>query len=342
MLKDHKLDKIFTALTRSSKIHNLTTYIENTAGDASWHKGYGGKNIDSPMAMASITKLFITTCVAQLVQSGEIHLDDPITKYLKAEVVDGLHVYKGVDYSTSLTLGDLLFQISGLPDYFFGGREPFDTAIKKQDRFIPFDEMLAIAKSMKKQFAPRKPGRAFYADINFDLLGIILENIYGTPLSGIYREKIFRPLGLGSTYVVTSEQDKVPDVYHHHRIIKVTKFLMSCPASGGGITTARELMVFIKAFWGGELFDKSILPMLDDPKRLQMTYGPIRYAGGYMHIHAAMPLQKGVTLVGHSGSTGSFSFYCPQKELFFVGDTNQASSPAIPISFLMRLALAAR
>ena len=44
-------------------------------------------------------------------------------------------------------------------------------------------------------------------------------------------------------------------------------------------------------------------------------------------------------LTGHSGSTGSFAFYYPDKELFFVGDFNQMKYPALPIRFVMQLAM---
>jgi hypothetical protein len=47
-------------------------------------------------------------------------------------------------------------------------------------------------------------------------------------------------------------------------------------------------------------------------------------------------------LIGHSGSTGSFAFYYPSKELFFVGDVNQMADPSIPIRLSMQLAIAAK
>jgi hypothetical protein len=45
-------------------------------------------------------------------------------------------------------------------------------------------------------------------------------------------------------------------------------------------------------------------------------------------------------LIGHSGSTGSFAFYYPYKDLFFVGDVNQMSNPALPIRLVIKLAMA--
>lgn len=44
-------------------------------------------------------------------------------------------------------------------------------------------------------------------------------------------------------------------------------------------------------------------------------------------------------LLGHSGSTGSFAFYYPDKDLFIVGDLNQMDNPALQIRLAMQLAM---
>ncbi|PFR24044.1 hypothetical protein COK19_18885 [Bacillus cereus] len=37
--------------------------VENTNGNFLYSNGYEGKNIDTPLLMSSITKLFTTTCI---------------------------------------------------------------------------------------------------------------------------------------------------------------------------------------------------------------------------------------------------------------------------------------
>lgn len=44
-------------------------------------------------------------------------------------------------------------------------------------------------------------------------------------------------------------------------------------------------------------------------------------------------------LIGHTGSTGSFAFYYPLKDLFIVGDVNQMANPALPIRLIIKLAM---
>ena len=118
--------------------------------------------------------------------------------------------------------------------------------------------------------------------------------------------------------------------------------MASAAESGDSITTARELMIFLKAFFNGTFFPKSSFKKLSKYGKLQITMGPINYGGGYMQI----PLKSIYTffmgkgeLICHSGATGSFAFYYPDKDLYFVGDFNQMASPGIPIRFLMKLAM---
>ena len=202
--------------------------------------------------------------------------------------------------------------------------------------------MISTAKLIKPKFEPKKKGRSYYADINFDLLGKIIENITHLSLSEVFQEFICDPLNLINTYIITSETDFAPKTYYRDKSISVVKFLKSCPASGGAVTTSEELMIFLKAFWGGRLFDKKIFDELKKHNPLQITFGGIHYAGGYMHINSGISLTKRNRLIGHSGSTGSFAFYCPETSLFFVGDVNQISNPSIPIRLVMGLEINTR
>lgn len=120
---------------------------------------------------------------------------------------------------------------------------------------------------------------------------------------------------------------------------------MSSRGSGGCVTTAYEMMIFLKAFFGGGLFDISILDELSSYNRLQTSMWPICYGSGYMRIPlnglTTLFMGKG-ELKGHSGSTGSFAFYYPTKDLFIVGDLNQMKTPSLPVRLSMRIAMMAK
>lgn len=337
-----KIEQTFKKATSSKQIHEGVLYIENTDGDFSYNYGYGGKDIDSPLLMASITKLFTTTCILALQERGRLSLDDKVTLYFDNAVLSGLHVYGGIDYSFDLTLSDLLFQISGLPDVFEEGKENAKRRAVMEDFYITFEEQMELVKKLKPHFIPRAKRKAYYADINFDLLGEIIEIATNTRLADAYKKYIFEPLALESTYLPEDENDFIPNIYYKDKSIYRPKVIRSSRASGGCITTARELMIFMKAFFGGKLFNNVIFEKLTASNKLQESMGPIFYGSCYMRI----PLDGLITLfmgkgelMGHSGSTGSFAFYYPVKDLFMVGDLNQMGNAALPIRLSMKLAM---
>lgn len=336
-----KIEKLFNQVTKGKNIFEGAILIENSSGDFSYSTCYE-RDLDTPMLMASITKLLTTTCVLALVEEGRLSLQDKISQYLDIKSLKGLHVYKGREYSFDLKIENLLFQTSGLSDFYMDGAESILKRVFKSDFSYTFEDELAWGKSMKPRFVPGTKGKAYYSDINFDLLGKIIEKINGSTLQEAYEKYIFKPLNLKKTYLATKDSDLVPHTYYKEKKIQRSAFIRSCYASGGGVTTARELMIFLKAFWRGKLFSKQIFNIIEAHNPLQMSYYPIHYSGGYMRIEAGYHFGKKDTLVGHSGSTGAFAFYCPQKDLFFVGDIPQIASPSICVRLAMRAALASK
>ncbi len=336
------IEKIFQRTVRSSKIHEAVLFVEDIGGEFSYSCGYGGKNIDSPLVTASITKLLTTACVLLLQEQGELSLEDKLTKYFNHSTLRGLHAYKSQEYSYELILYDLLFQTSGLPDAYEETRNSIKKRVIDEDTYISFDDMIEISKSLKPRFAPRTKKRAHYADINFDILGEIIEQIAGLPLEQVYKKMIFDPLELVNTYLPISEHEFIPKVYYKDKLLDRPKIIICSRASGGCISTPRELMIFIKAFFGGKLFSSDVLNKLCSHRKMQFSMSPIRYGSGYMQIPLggiSTLFQGRGEVVGHSGSTGSFAFYHPGKDLFFVGDVNQMANPAIPIRLTMQLAI---
>lgn len=73
---------------------------------------------EEPYFIASTTKLYTTASIFILRKEGLINLDDTLSKWFDKNFIKGLHVYKGVDYTESITIKHLLTHTSGLPDYF--------------------------------------------------------------------------------------------------------------------------------------------------------------------------------------------------------------------------------
>ncbi|HQF41593.1 MAG TPA: serine hydrolase domain-containing protein [Ignavibacteriaceae bacterium] len=335
------IERIFKSSTDSKLIHEAVLLVENSSGDFSASLEYGGKTIDTLINSASVGKLFTTTCIIMLQEQKRLSLDNLVVDYFDKNTFNGLHKFKGVDYSHKLTLSDLLFQTSGIPDYETEGGI-IERAIK-EDFHISTSELIEITKTLKPHFAPIGK-KAYYSDLNFQLLGEIIEKTTQTSLEEVFRNYIFEPLGLTKTYVPV-DKDFVPNIFFKNKSLCRPKLIMSLRGGGNTISTSRELMIFLKAFFNGHFFPQTIFEKLSCYRKLQISMGPIHYGGGYMQIplNTIMTLFKGKgELLGHSGSTGSFAFYYPNKDLYFVGDTNQMANPGFPIRLIMKLAISVK
>ena len=224
------IQKIFNSAAASPQIHEACLLVENSKGDFSESFSYGGYNTDSLMVVASVTKLFTTTCVLKLCEQSRLSLEDKIRLYLTHDLLSRLHVFKGHEYSFDLTVSDLLFQTSGLPDEFESRNNSgiLKNVILDEDTYITFEQYLAEVKSLTPRFAPNTGKKAYYSNINFDLLGEILEKITEMPLDEIYRQFIFAPLEMTKTYLPVGETDFVPHVYYKSQQLERPKLIASC------------------------------------------------------------------------------------------------------------------
>jgi CubicO group peptidase (beta-lactamase class C family) len=136
--------------------------------------------IDTIFDVASLTKIVATTpSIMKLVEQGKIRLLDPVTAYLPQ--------FQGGN--SSITVRDLLTHFSGLrPDLDLAPPwSGYETGINKA--------------LIDKPTYP--PGRQFvYSDINFALLGEIVQRIGGRPLDQFTREEIYQLLGMHDTMFV--------------------------------------------------------------------------------------------------------------------------------------------
>jgi len=60
--------------------------------------------VDTPIFIASITKVYVGAATLILEERELLSLDDPLSKFLPASILEGLHRYKGRDYSDQLRI----------------------------------------------------------------------------------------------------------------------------------------------------------------------------------------------------------------------------------------------
>ena len=92
-----------------------------------------------PYHKASIGKTFTAVVIAMLSEKEQLHFSDPVHRYLDQEIIKGIHVYNGVDYTNGITIHHLLNQTSGLADVFMdknkGGSSGMGLMVNEPERF---------------------------------------------------------------------------------------------------------------------------------------------------------------------------------------------------------------
>ena len=133
---------------------------------------------DTIFDVASLTKVIATTtAVMQLVERGEVRLNDPVAKYLREFSQNG---------KDEITVRELMTHHSGL-------REDLDLTADWRGR----DVALRLVGDEKPAFP--SGSRFLYSDINFVSLGALVERVSGTPFNEYCLKHIFQPLGMTHT-----------------------------------------------------------------------------------------------------------------------------------------------
>ena len=329
------------AIAERTRAHRLTGpvlwRVERTDSDWVWSSGEQNQQF----FIASITKLYTTALVLRLVDASSIVLDAAAADYLPAGTMRGLNTHGGTDHSPTITVRQLLAQTSGLPDYFEDRGGMLHEALTLDTGWTP-EEALERTRHMSARFAPGE-SRAHYSDANFTLLGMVIEHVTGQSYGAAVSEQILQPLGLSSTYLFDAETidryDEVAPFFSKGAALRLPKTLASCGSQGAIVSTLTESTRFVRAFFGGELFDPGWLPQLT--KRTHTVFGPLRYGLGVMQYtlpRALSPFAPVPELIGHSGSTGSVLYVAPSKNLVVAGTVNQIDNRQLSHQVLARIA----
>jgi D-alanyl-D-alanine carboxypeptidase len=340
MLNREKLQNIIEKTVDNQLIFGVQLSVRN--GEDLWDGSAGNLSGNKPFFIASTTKLFVTAIILNFRHKNRISLDDKIARYLPAETMNGLHIYKGKEYSGDITIRHLLSQTSGLPDYFedreVNGISLLKHIITGHDQIWSFDQVIAISKTLKARFEPGAKGKAHYSDTNFQLLGKIIEKITGDKFEKVLEEIILKPLGFNSTYVYSNPDDTTPElIFHKKKQLKIPRAMSSFGPDGGIVSTSSELMTFICAFFDGRFFPVSYLPEMCKWNRVM---SPLEYGTGIMRFKLPWffsPFQPIPEFIGHSGLSGAFAYFVPEKKLFLTGTVNQIQKPGISYKMLIQI-----
>ncbi len=261
------------------------------AGVAEW----GGDRpvpTDGRYRVGSITKVFVSTVVLQLVGEGKVDLDAPVSRYLPGLLPDG----------DRITVRMVLQHTSGL--YNFTGGLPLDPAGFEAIRYEHWEprELVAVATAQPLDFPPGT--RWSYSNTNYVVAGLLIEEITGKPYARAVERRVLQPLGLRDTSV-PGDRVGVPGPHAHgyvkvgDRVVDITRINPSVAhAAGEMISTTADLDRFIAAVAKGELLKPAQAAEMKKTTDVSPGYG--------LGLEQER-LPCGATVIGHGGGIPGYS-----------------------------------
>jgi D-alanyl-D-alanine carboxypeptidase len=338
-LNKSTLDRIVSEVIAKKYIRGAVFCVSSGNNSIDMISAAGNFSEESHYYIASINKLFISAIILRMCRDGQLDLHDKISKYLPKDTVSGLHIYKGKDYSNDLNTVHLISQTSGLPGYLIdkqaNGKRVMTELEAGIDQPWPIDKVVQEIKKMKTHFPPGTKGRAKYIDTNHQILSLVIEKIAGQPISIVLRN-LFEELKLTTTYVCEDMNDKnfVP-IYYKSEIINIPLFLIS--TRNDIISTARDQMTFLKAFFNGHFFPKERMSEL---YKWNNVFFPFKYGIGIQKFDLPRflsPFNPVPDMIGHSGSTGSVAFCIPDRGIYITGTVNQQARPNVAFQTMIKI-----
>jgi serine-type D-Ala-D-Ala carboxypeptidase/endopeptidase len=293
-------DGIVVGITDEHGSHVISA---GTLGDGTGRSVDG----DTVFEIGSITKVFTAILLQDMVDRGEMKLDDPVQKYLPDAVRMPTRGGK------QITLFDLATHTSGLPR---DAGTPIDTP----------EQLYAFLSHVQLQHDPGSNWE--YSNLGVGLLGYVIAMKEGKDYESLVIERICRPLGMESTRIELSPELKTRMAGGHAfagRAVSDTHGKWLLAGCGALCSTGNDLLRFISANLG--LTPSPLTPLL------KRTYSDQKLASG--RTGRLVWTEDGGIIV-HGGLVGGFRSnlgFDPVKRRGVVILANSSSS-TIPVGLM--------
>ncbi|HAY32775.1 MAG TPA: serine hydrolase domain-containing protein [Ignavibacteria bacterium] len=203
------------------------------------------RKYDDLIRIGSITKTFVATVILQLADEGKLALDDKLSRF-----------FPSYPNSENITVRQLLDMTSGIPDFlndpvllaaFYNGKEKIT-----QEEI--FERTIALGPVYP-------PGQGWnYSNGNYNILGMMIEQITGNKTGDEVTNRIIRPLVLSNTIYPTD--GNISGVHSHGYFADtVTGTLTDCTfmepsltgAAGCMVSNLPDLKIYVEALVKGTL-----------------------------------------------------------------------------------------
>jgi CubicO group peptidase (beta-lactamase class C family) len=264
-------------------------------GAVVYAKGYGYMNVEDAVAargdtsypIGSNTKQFTAAAILLLQDEGKLNVDDRLSKYMP-----------DIPHANEVTIRNLLTHSGGYAEY---------TEIGTFDEIGNRPTTLAgLVGTVDRRPLAFKPGtNRQYSNTGYNLLALLIERLSGMSYGDFLAQRIFKPLGMTSTYVrgyddtrrnvATEYESFALGPWEHAEHLDYTWF----GGAGAIISNAADLAKWNAALAGGKLLSKRSLTEMMTPHRIGKNDPFPDYGFGIEVSH----LPNGHLMVSHGGNT---------------------------------------
>jgi len=318
-MSDQKIEKIMKECVDNGHTQGMVIAVIKEEGTKFYKYGKMAVDEITPIdentvfETGSITKIFTSLLLEEMVCRGEVNLDDPIEKYLSTYVETPNY------YGKKITLEHLSTHTAGFPYM------PENFLMK--DMYDPFCEYSVeyLYNFLADYKLPFEPGTNYiYSNVCIGLLGYILSLKTEKDYEELVYERLLQPLGMENTKVKMNEEMQSKFAKAHIRN-KIVPYWKNAVFDGAGAlhSTARDLARFIEANLG--FYKTDLYPILNSAYQSRFKQdAPYLDVGHEWNISYLYKPE----IIYHGGATGGhqiFIGFCPETKTGVVVCSNSAA-----------------
>jgi CubicO group peptidase (beta-lactamase class C family) len=205
---------LLDAAAAKGAVHGIAAVVVDRDGEL-FHHAAGEANARTMFRNASMTKAVATTAALQLVEQGEIGLDDAVESVLPEfgtlQVLDGFDANDKARLrapASKATIRQLMTHSTGL-GYFF-----LSESLSRYHAVTGAPHALTGLKASLSVPMVHDPGTAWEYGVNTDWLGLVVEKVSGQSFAAYLKQHVYEPLRMNeSTFAPTAE--------HRSRLLRV-------------------------------------------------------------------------------------------------------------------------
>jgi CubicO group peptidase (beta-lactamase class C family) len=307
--------------------------------------GYANRSWQVPITLntlfyhASITKMFTGVAILKLQDSGQLNLNDPISKHLD---------FKNINIDSQVTIYQLLTHTSGIKDYIDESNpDSWEKMWRNKPNYLmrSLKDYLTFFDLNSLQISP---GNTFsYCNLGYILLGMVIEGLTSISYHEFIRNEIFDPLQLNDTNFIALDDitNLMAEGYtkfkDDNNLVKWRKNIYSIPvigiSDGGAVSNAQDLTYFMRAIRNQELLSQKSTKIFLTPQVLDKEYDKVIWKYGISNWFLIDKKTGNIVRYGHPGEDFGVSarvFYYPEQNIDMAILSNVSNSAGAVGSFI--------